>query len=215
MEFETVKAWLTRHTRHQIRNRWLLAALGLALLPLATVTGGILIFGLLRVITHDSTDPRMDVKCFWITLGIIPVMFLINLLIPQKREPEKYYHEDSAVDDSLVDSYVHRRKVQARFLLWIILTGPRLLSWSLFSFREISRLKKQDTHGCAAVLWLLMVKRSKVTYENIPLELDWVDVEATIAQLRYIPGVLFPKTPPAGVSLSDDLRTAIRTGAPI
>src|SRR3989442_1596510 len=151
MEFETVKAWLAPHTHHQIRNRWLLAALGLALLPVATVAGAILIYGVLRVITHDSTDPRMDVKCFWITLGIVLVMFLINLLIPHQREPEKYYHEDSDVDDSLVGGYVQRRKVQARFFLWIILTGPRLLSWSVFSFRAISRLKKRDTHGCAAL----------------------------------------------------------------
>jgi len=218
MDFETVKAWFTNHTNRQIRHRWLLALLGIVLLPFATIVGGLLIYGLLWAITHQSDnrgDGGIDVKCLWITLGIILVMFIINLLIPKKKEAEKYYHEDSDADDSLVGHYANRRKVQAKFFLWIILTGPRLLSWSIFSLKEISRLKKQDAHSCAALLWLLMNKRSKVPYDDIPRELDWLDIETTLAQLQHLSGVLFLKTPPAGISLTDDLRTAIRTGTPI
>jgi hypothetical protein len=218
MEFETVKLWLANHTNRQIRNRWLLAWLGFILLPVATAVGGLLIYTFLHLVTHQSNnrdDDFKDARCLWITLGIILAMFIINLLIPKKKEPEKYYSEDPEVDDSLVGSYVHRRKVQAKFFLWIILTGSRLLSWSIFSLKEISRLKRQDIHSCAALLWLLMAKRGKVSYDDIPRELDWLDAETTLAQIQDLPGVVFLKNPPPGVSLTDDLRTAIRTGAPI
>jgi hypothetical protein len=214
MDFELVKTWLENQNKKNISKRWMLAALGLVLLPIGTATGALLIYGLLRVITHESEDPQIGTKCIWITLGIVLMMFVVNLLIPRKKKDEKFYHEDSG-DDSLAGSYVNRKKVQAQFILWIILTGPRLLSWSLFSFAEIRRLKQQDLHSCAALLWLMMNKRSKVPYETIPQELDWLDVEATLAQLKFVPGVLFLKTPPAGVSLTDDLRKAIRTGAPV
>lgn len=215
MDFETVKAWLVNQTNKQIRNRWLFASLGLVLLPIATAAGGLLIFAFVRMATRESRDPGIDTERLWITLGIIFVLFIVNLFIPKKEEPETFYSEEGDVPDSLLGSYMHRRKVQGQFILWIILTGPRLLGWSILSFREISRLKRRDTHSCAALLWLLMTKRSKVPYDNIPQELDWLDADTTLSQIKDIPGVLFLKTPPPGVSLSDDLRTAIRTGATI
>jgi hypothetical protein len=215
MEFEAVKTWLTGQTQKQIRNRWWLAFLGLLLLPIATAAGGGLIYILLLAFTRRSEDPQIGIKCLWIALGILLVMFVVNFFIPRNKEEETFYSEDEGAPDSLVGAYVHRRKVQGKFLLWIMLTGPRLLSWSVDSFKEISRLKQRDTHSCAALLWLLMTKRKKVPYEDISQELDWLNLEATLVEIQRIPGVLFLKTPPEGLSLTDDLRAAIRTGGDI
>jgi heme/copper-type cytochrome/quinol oxidase subunit 2 len=213
MNFEAVKDWLTQQTSKQIRNRWLLAFLGILLTPIALAVSAFLIFIIVRAFNRGSDDPNVDAKCFWITLGIIPVLFVINYFMPSSNEPEKFYHEEP--DDSLVGSYIHRRKTQARFFFWFLFTGPRLISWSIYSFREISRLKALDTHSCAAVLWLLMIKHSKVSYPDIQRELDWLDMDATLPQLARISGVRQLTTPPPGLSLSEDLRTAIRTGASV
>jgi len=215
MDFEAVKAWFINQTQKQIRNRWLLAVLGLVLLPVGTAIGGGLIYVCLLAFNRDSSDPNIGVKCLWITLGIVLVMFVVNLLIPKKDEPETFYSEESDAPDGLLGSYVHRRKVQGKFILWIVLTGPRLLGWSIYSFKEISRLKRRDAHSCAALLWLLTTKRSKLPYENISQELDWLDVETALSELKHIPGILFLKTSPAGISMNDELRTAIRTGGDI
>jgi MFS family permease len=223
MEFEAVKIWYENHIKRQIRHRWLLAGLGFVLMPFATIVGTALIYGFLFLFAHqsdsihqpDDQPPALDLKCFWITLGIVLVMFIVNFLIPKKKRPETFYSEEPDVDDSVVGQYVHRRKVVAKLILWIILTGPRLLSWAIFSLKEISRLKKQDTHSCAALLWLLTIKGCKVPYDNIPRDLDWLDVGTTLSQIQDLPGVVFLKNPPPGVSLTDDLRAAIRTGEPI
>src|ERR1043166_4648101 len=127
MNFEMVKAWLDKQTHAEIKKRWLYAALGLALLPFATIIGGALIFRGLCGITKDWDRPHV-LLCLLATLGILGAMFIINLLIQRHDEPEKYYHEDTDdALDSISGRYLHRRKVQARFFLWIALTGPRLL----------------------------------------------------------------------------------------
>ncbi|HEX3102611.1 MAG TPA: hypothetical protein VHQ01_12495 [Pyrinomonadaceae bacterium] len=143
-------------------------------------------------------------------------MFIVNAFIRKKKEPEKFYYEDPEdADDSLLGEHLHRRKIVADFFLWIIFTGPRLLSWSISSLKEISRLKKQDTHSCAGLLWLMLMKHAKVPYDSISKELDWVDVEKTLSEIQHLPGIVFLKNPPPGISMTDDLRTAIRNGTPL
>jgi hypothetical protein len=213
MDFEAIKAWLARQTNKQIQIRWLCALLGIVLTPVGLAIGVVLIFAIARLSARHSANPGIDAKCAWIALCSLPVLFIINFFTPRNTGPEKYYHDDP--DTSLVGGYVTRRKVQARVFLWLLFTGPRLVDWVISSFRRIYRLKKQDTHGCAAVLWLLMVKGKRVAYTDIQRELDWLDVEATAPQLAWIPGVFYIRTGPPAVSLSEDLRTAIRSGAAV
>jgi hypothetical protein len=208
MNFESIKAWLTSQTEKQIRTRWLMAALGLVLTPIALAIGFFLAFIIARASMRDSTDPGTDLKCFWVALGAMPVLFIINRFMPRSDGKEKYYHEEP--DTSLVGTYVARRKVQLGIFMWLLFTAPRVVDWVMASFREIYRLKKQDTHSCAAVLWLAMIKGRRVPYPDIQRELDWLDLDATLPQLAWLPGVLYIKTEPGAVSLSEDLRTAIR-----
>ena len=213
MEFESVKQWYDAHLKRQIRNRRLLAVLGFILFPIGTAVGGGLIYVFLYLIKQRATrndEGFQDAQCFWITVGIVVVMFIINAFIPRQRGPEKLYSEEADRDDSLLGHYVEGRKVQAKFFLWIILTGPRLFSWAIFSLQEASRLKTQDAHAGGALLWLMLVKRGKVPYDDIPKELDWLDVPTALAQLEDVPGIVHLQGPPPGISMTDDLRTAIR-----
>jgi hypothetical protein len=213
MDFEALKAWLARQTRKQIRIRWLLALLGVVLTPIALVVDAFLIFVIVRRITRDWDDPQMNVKCLWVTLGIIPVLFVINRFMDRGKGTEKYYHDEP--DTSVTGSYWRVRKAEAGIFLWVLFTGPRLVDWVIFSLRQIRQLTRQDTHSCAAVLWLLVVKAKRTAYPDLQRELDWLDVEATLPQLAWISGVLYIKTTPPAVSLTDDLRNAIRAGEAI
>jgi len=165
------------------------------------------VFVIAHAFTRDSQDPQIDTKCLWFTLVFIPLLFVVNRFMPRK-EKEVYYHEEP--DTSLAGSYLSRQKVKISILLWLLFTGPRLVDWVIYSFRRISHLKRQDTHSCAAVLWLLLVKGKRVQFTDIQIELDWVDVEKTMAELAWMDGLLFIKTGPPAASLSDDFRTEIR-----
>jgi len=210
MDFESIKGWLTLQTRRQIRTCWLLAFLGLLLTPIALAAGMLLVYIIARVLTRDAHDAQTEALCFWIALGSMPVLFLINRFTPRSTEKEKFYHEDP--DTSLVGSYMRRRKAESRFFLWILFTGPRCVDWTISSFRQIHRLQKQDTHSCAALLWLLMLKGKRVGYPDIQRELDWLDLGATAPQIGWLPGVLYINSAPPALSLTEDLRVAIRQG---
>jgi len=219
VEFETVKQWYADHVKRQIRQRGLLALLGFLLFPVGTTAGAVIIFGIVYVFfghrRRYGDDGLSDAGCFWVTVGIVAILFIVNAFIPRKRGPEKLYSEEADTDDSFAGHYFQGRKMQAKIFLWIILTGPRLFSWSLFSVQEVSRLKRNDIHSGGALLWLMLVKRGKVPFDDIPKELDWLDVQTTLAQLEDVPGIVFLKTPPPGISMTDDLRTAIRNGTPL
>jgi len=49
-------------------------------------------------------------------------------------------------------------------------------------------------------------------HPDIQRELDWLDLEGTLPQFAWIPGVLYINTAPGALSLTEDLRTAIREG---
>ena len=210
MDFETIKAWLAGQTAKQLRIRSSLAVLSLILAPVALAISLIMAFAIAWLFVHDPKDPGVETRCFWISLGALPVLFIVNRFMPREKK-EQYYHEDA--DTSLVGSYIERRKTQLRFISWLLFTGPRAVDWVISCFRKIHGLKRQDTHSCAAVLWLLMVKGKRVPYADIQRELEWVDLDATLPQLASLNGVLNIKAPVPAMSLSEDLRAAIRTGA--
>jgi hypothetical protein len=106
-----------------------------------------------------------------------------------------------------------RAEVQIQFLFWILFTGPRLFNWSIASFRSAGKFASMDVHSCAAVLWVLMANPRRVPYDEIMANLDWLNLEETLSQLKQVEGVLFLKGPPQGLSLTTELRTAIREGS--
>jgi hypothetical protein len=208
MDFEAVKTWLEmRNDRLSARCR-ALGIFGLVLFPLGLAVAWGLLYGLLRLFTHDSLGPNNALKCFWIALGCLPLLFLANRLVARRDLMTE------RMEEGVPASFHGRRAANAvvivSFLCWILFTGPRLLDWALQSFRKSRTLKRQDTHSCAAVLWLLLSRPRKVSFEDLRREIDWLDLETVLPQLKLISGILFLQTPPPGLALTQDLRNAIR-----
>jgi hypothetical protein len=213
MDFETIKAWLTQWTEKQTRNCRIKGVVGVALGPIALLAAFSLVYWLLRLFTHNRTyDLGDSTPCFWISLAVLPLLFAGNRLVPRRNLMEE--RMEDGVDPSFAGRYVARQEVMFYLLIWILFTGPRLFDWAFRSFREISVWKKMDTHSCAAVLWLLLTRPRKVPFEEIQRELDWLDLDGTLEQLKQIPDVLFLKSPPPGLSLTQELREQVKKDLP-
>ena len=210
MDFESVKAWLARRMHRQARNCRLKGIFGLVLEPVALVVVLTGIYWLLRLFTQDRSGHLGDpTKCLWITLAIVPCQFIANRLVPHRNLMEERMREGP--EDSLMGDYLARREVVLLFSLWILFTGPRLFDWAFRSFAEARRWKQMDLHSCAAVLWILMSQSGKVAFDEIRRQLDWLDLDAVLPEMRRVDGVVFLKTAPAGLSLTQDLRDEIRS----
>ena len=140
--------------------------------------------------------------CLLICLAIVPCLFIGNRLVPRRDLMEEQLSEGP--DRSL------RRQVVPLLFLWILFAGPRLLDWAIRSFGEARRWKQMDVHSCAAVLWVLMSRTGKVSFDEIREKLAWLDLEAVLPEMKRLEGVVFLKTTPAGLSLTQDFRDQIR-----
>ena len=155
--------------------------------------------------------------CFWVGLVGVVLMFMVNIFLPREKEAEVYYHDESGGDDSFAGRYMARQRAKAQVFAWCLLTGPRLLSWSIFCFKRSARLKRQDTHSCAAVVWTLFTKGKRLSYDEIQREVDWLDLDTTMHQIAWLPGLIFVNKNGPAVSLSEELRSEVRQellGAP-
>jgi hypothetical protein len=209
MDFETIKSWLTKWTEKQAKNCRLKGIAGVILGPIALAVALVLVYSMARVLTHDrSYNSRSSTKCLWITLAVLPLMFIGNRLVPRRDLMDERMSEGP--EDSFLGHYAARRVALLYFFMWILFTGPRLFDWAFRSFRQIKSWKAMDTHSCAAVLWLLLSRQRKVPYEDIRQQLDWLDLDTTLEQLKLIPGILFLQTPPPGLSLTQEFRDDVR-----
>ena len=208
MDFEGFKAWLTKATDKRVKYHRGMGFLGMALCPLAlaVAAGGICLW--LFLLTARRNGGEFEPFCLWIALGAVPFMFLGNRFAPRRSLADQWADEGMST---------FRRGQQARMQIFlsIMFAGPRLFDWARDSFRVAGELKRQDTHSCAAVLWVLMGTYKKVPLEDIVKAVPWLNLEAVFPDLQRIPGVQFLRSAPEGLGLTDELRNAIRTGGPI
>jgi hypothetical protein len=207
MNFEGVKSWLGRQRTRQVRIRWMTALLGMALVPAALVANAMVMLFVCVILTQGQGEGF----CLLATSVMLALSFVVNHFVSRNREPERYYHDEP--DLSLTGRAIARQRFRIKVLLWVIFAGPRLVAWSIFSFREIGRLRRLDCHAGAAVLFVLFYKGKRLSYPQLQQELDWLDVEGTVPLLNWIPGVLYFQSEPPAVSLTEDLREAIRSDA--
>jgi len=209
MNFEAVKAWYTESVRRRIRNCGLAGVFGIILMPFALALAAALVFAILHGFGQRRDEPMTTTTAVWISLAVIPVMFIGNRCVPRQSLMDKYMDEGAP---SFGGRYGRRGEVYVAVILWILFAGPRLLDWSIASFRERTRLKTVDIHGCSAVLWLLLSRYKKVPYEEIQTAIPWLDMDNTIPQVMAIPGVVALTVAPAGLSLTEDMRKGMRAG---
>lgn len=205
MDFEAVKAWYTESVNRRIGHCRLMGILGLALMPLALALACGFLFCFLFLGSMRRSGSLSTSTCIWISLALIPLMFLVNLALPKKNFLDRHVEDGTRAMKS---------EVYAQVLLWIIVAGPRLVDWSLNSFREMKWLRERDVHSCAGVLWVLISNYKKVSYEDIQAALPWLDMQATIPLVLTIPGVVQLRTPPEGLSLHQELRNAMLARKP-
>jgi hypothetical protein len=209
MDFETIKSWFARWAKKQIRNCRIKGIVGVTLGPVALLVAFFLVYSATRLVVHSRRyDLGSSTLGFWVALAVLPLFFILNRLVPRRNLMEERMEEGP--DYSFAGHYAARYEALGYVMMWILFTGPRLFDWAFQSFREINAWKTMDTHSCAAVLWLLLSRPRKVPYEEIQTQLDWLNTEPTLEQLKQIPGILFLKSPPPGLSLTQEFRELIR-----
>lgn len=206
MNFENVKSWFGRWVEKRIGSCRVRVAAGFILGPIALAVALCLVYWLTRLLTHDEANNLGSSRtAFWVAMAVLPLVFIGNRLTPRRNLMEERMEEGSS-------GYFSRRQTLRHFFMWILFTGPRCFDWALDSIREMKDWRSVDTHSCAAVLWLLLSRPRKVPYEDIQRELDWVNLDLTLPELARIPGILFLKAPPPGLSLNQDFRDEAREG---
>jgi hypothetical protein len=213
MDFEAVKSWAIQWADGRMRLCRVKAVLGLVLGPIALALVLTLVYWMSRLLLHQGDELGNPKVCFWISAATVPCLFVANRFTPRRNLMEERMSE--GVADSFGGHYAARHEALVQTFLWILFTGPRLFDWALSALAELRRLKAMDIHSCAAVLWLLASRTRKVPYSDLQRELPWVDLEAVLPELRRLPGILFLKTPPPGLGLTQDLRDALRAGRPL
>jgi hypothetical protein len=213
MSFDKVKAWLEQATNRRIRNYRLKGILGLALGPVAVIVA--MGFVSIMLMAFSNRAHRYDreaglswMQCIGISLAMVPVLFLTNRFVPRWDVVERRMSDPGTPAG-------RRAEGMAQIVLWILFTGPRLFEWAIRSFQKAGALGQQDTHSCAAVLWVLVTHQRKVPFTDFQSAVPWLDLEATLPEVRAIPGVLEFQVPPPGLGLTPELRQAICSGGAI
>lgn len=209
MDFDSIKKWFTSWTAQQAAKSRRKGLLGLALVLPAVFISGALLYWILRLFTGDRGHLGEPSKCFWLAVVGVPLTFIANRFVGRKDLMEERMRE--GVDDSLVGHRLNTGIVWGHLILWVLFTGPRLWDWSRASFREATRWKQTNLHSCAAVLWILVSRGRKSSFEEIHSELDWLDLTTVLPELMRIPGVLMLKGPPPGLTLVPELRDTIKS----
>jgi hypothetical protein len=79
---------------------------------------------------------------------------------------------------------------------------------------KANRLRRLDVGNCGAVLTLLFAAGRKMGFQEITDALgEGFDPAWVFPQMTDLDGVLYLKTEPAGLTLTQELRDAIRTAA--
>jgi hypothetical protein len=211
MEFEAVKAWLEKATRQRIRRDRMRGCLGMAAAPVAIVAA----VGLVAVVAwlfsnfgHRAGPHGFHLAYLLVGLAAVPLMFIGNWFFPRESLVDKWAAEGVPIAG-------RRQQAILQGFLWVMCAGPRLFNWAQEGFQEAKELQGQDTHSCAAVLWVLISSPKKVPFADFPAKVPWLNLEAVTPDLRRIPGVLFLRAAPEGLSITQELRDAMWNGGPI
>lgn len=206
MTFETTKDWLAGWANKQANLCRVKGVLGLVLGPICLGVALTAVYYVARLFSHDAAGNLGDSqKSLWITLAVLPLLFIGNAIVPRRN-----LMEERMAEGGTFAGPVARWEARKAALMWFLFTGPRLINWSIDSFRSAKKFAAMDFHSCAAVLWVLMLNPRRVPYDEVMANLDWLNLEETLPQLQMIEGVLFLKTPPPGLTLVPELRAAIR-----
>ncbi|MEW6305143.1 MAG: J domain-containing protein [Verrucomicrobiota bacterium] len=132
------------------------------------------------------------------------VLFVVEYALRRDRtaNPWREFQQMASPDFDFIPAV-------ARLLGGVVLVGPRLTSASLQFLHTIAAWQRLDVGLCAQVLDLLLARPRRVPLEELIRTIPGFDAVKTVAQLRMITGVVFLPSPPAGISLTNDLRAEL------
>ncbi len=92
----------------------------------------------------------------------------------------------------------------------ILYSGPRLLRNAVRFARRGLAKRSADLEDCAGVLDLALQSERRISFEAILEAIPSIDLEDVFEQLGWISGVVYLRTDPPGISLTDSLRDRLR-----
>ncbi len=219
MPYELVHRWLNDSSRKH------------ALLSALTAFGAFLLALFLLALTWYLVfavaiflNPRLAAGNW---LGVaIPAAVIGLLFWTEARTPQEYFSDisvtpvgsDHVIAIPGVGSNVNPLagdsiNATAKMVSDSLCVGPRVFFGAVKFARQAARLKRLDVDQCAAVLTVLARAGGKQSYQQITDGVEGVDLASTVPALRDIEGVVFLRSEPAGMSLPQDLRDALRNFA--
>lgn len=91
----------------------------------------------------------------------------------------------------------------------LLLSGPRLIVYSILALNRASRWIHINVDACVEALVVLLNKPSRVSLNELAISLRRYNPIEIFFQLQEIEGVLFIGKDPAGITLTEDLRSEL------
>jgi DnaJ-domain-containing protein 1 len=92
----------------------------------------------------------------------------------------------------------------------LLFSGPRLIVYSILALCRASRWMRMNVDACVEALTVLLNKSSRVSLNELAISLRRYNPIEILFQLQEIGGVLFIGKDPAGITLTEDLRTELK-----
>lgn len=215
-----VQAWLEKKLASEARDNLMLA---FALLVGAGVVLGVTFAGFYtfsffvfwRVFRFHLA------LLWWCAFGGLVLLFIANAFSDREELTEyevesmdggpvhTFYLPHAGMVSNLNPFSPANARVGVKIIADILLSGPRLVMAAWAAFQRSQRLREMDVPVLAVVFATLISAGKRVSLAEILPELGHCDPSLIFQQLHEIEGVVFLKTPPAGLSLTGELRAEI------
>ncbi len=218
--------WLGRKLKRDTTLCWLGGMGGLlggAAILLAT-------WGLIYMVSIFALGPWLGYR-HWVHsilgLAVIPALFWGNA-----RTSREYLSEYSVTTGTASDQVVNfwlpgvglgsnvnplapdTIHAGVKIITDCLYSGPRVVVSAFRTMAKANRLRRLDVGNCGAVLTLLFAAGRKLGFQEITDALgEGFDPAWVFPQMTDLDGVLYLKAEPAGLTLTQELRDAIRTEA--
>src|SRR6266480_495537 len=218
MDFEAVKAWLSRRVRVQSAQK-VCGSLLTLLAGLATLAAT---WGLIYLVSLVALG-RWIGHQHWLhsVLGliVIPLLFIGNARTSREYLAE-YSVTTGTASGGVVNFYLpgvgmvsnvnplapETLHSGVKMITDCLYVGPRVVVAAIRMFRKGVRLRQIDVEGCAAVIAVLQALGRKMSFQEIVNAVEGLNPLTVFPQLHEIDGVLFLKTDPAGLALTSELK---------
>lgn len=215
-----VQAWLQKKLAREARENLILAFV------LLVGAGAVLAFTFAGLYTFSffvfwRVFRSHLAVLWWLTFGGVVLLFIANKFSNREEltglEVESmdggpvrtFYLPHVGLVSNLNPFSPTNARTGVKIISDLLLTGPRLVNAAWHTFQRSRRLQRMDVAMLSDIFVLLISVGKRVSLAEILPRLGHCDPTLMFQQLREIEGVVFLNTPPAGISLTAELREEI------